>query len=211
MNDKLDAVRHSLLLIPAFLATLGCHTSLASQASGEPGDPLQSTDRFDLVVYGVDLDRAEHEVFLRTNLDFGSEWVSLGTLGDTASRSDETWTAVVFFDLSTERFLGQDFRESYLHLRIITRDGAPGSRVSAFYATPHVDRSLVRPQQLQRLIEDDPLAVERTSLASHVQPKPAELQPGVHYIEYIRAPMKHTKPGVMEVKQLQVEWRNRDG
>lgn len=213
MKDTPSHARSQSTLLLALLATVGCHTAGTSQAPGQTAPGQTTAERFDLVVYGFDFDPAEHEVFLRTNLDFGAEWVSLGTLDPNSrgSRGDDDWATVVFPELSTERFLGQDFRESYLDLRIVTRDGSDGSSVSAFYAMPHAPNVQQRAPEIRRAIESDPLTVAGRSIARHVQPRPHPLRPGMEYIEHVRAPMHDALPGVMEVEQLQVEWRNRDG
>lgn len=210
MNQKSSSTVRTAFLLLAVFATFGCHTPGISQSPGSPAAQHPPGDGFDLVVYGADFDRGEHEVFLRTNLDFGSEWVSLGFLAAAAGASQADGATAIFTDLSTERFLGQDFRESYLDLRIITREPSNGSSVSAVYAMPHVPASRDAAARIRHLIETEPMAIEHNSLASHVQPRPRSLQPGIEYIEHVRAPMKHTLPGVMEVEQLQVEWRNRD-
>lgn len=209
MNESMNGTRHRLLSLLTVMATLGCHTAATSQSAGQIPAPLEPTERFDLVLYGSDFDPDEHEVFIRTNLDFGSDWVSLGTIAPAANGGDPAWGAVVFTDNETARFLGQDFRESYLELRITTRDGSDGSRLSAVYVMPHVAQAADAQPHIARLIEEDPRLVEQHSLASHVQPTPHPLRPGPDYVQHVRIPMKHALPGVMEVQQLQVEWRNR--
>lgn len=211
MNHRPDATRRTTLFLLAIAASLGCHTAGTSQSTTTPIAGQGSDQQFDLVVYGFDFDPGEHEIFLRTNLDFGAEWVSLGTLDAAPPRgsSGNAWAAAVFPDLSTERFLGQDFREHYLDVRVVTRGDSDGSSVTAFYAVPHIPGAPNVAAEIRRLIEEQPLAVEHHSLASHVQPRPQPLEPGVEYVEHVRAPMKHTLPGVMEVEQLKVEWRHR--
>lgn len=213
MSDRLNGTPHRTLALLALLSALGCQTPGTAQLQGQAAALQPPSDRFDLVIYGQDFDPAEHEVFLRTNLDFGSEWVSLGNLDAAVSDgvTRDGWATAIFPDLSTERFFGQDFREQYLEVRILTRDGVDGSAISALYVMPHSARAREAAPRIQQLIESDPVTVEQHSIASHVQPSPRALEPGVEYVEHVRAPMKHTLPGVMEVEQLQVEWRNRDG
>ncbi|MDX1673156.1 MAG: hypothetical protein R3314_00035 [Longimicrobiales bacterium] len=193
----------TLLLVTA--TALGCGTPGTAQDT-RPEPTFAPEDlRFDLFIYGADLDAGEHEVFLRTNLDFGGEWESLGSI----STHGTGWGTAVVANLSAHRYFGQDFREMYLDLKIATSENADGARIAAIYAVPHVpgiDRHLDR---INRLIENDPGTVEAASIASHVQPAPATLRPGAEVVEHVRAPMKHELPGVAEVKQLQVEWRNR--
>lgn len=210
MNNRPYGIKHIALFLLAIAASFGCHTAGTSQSPTHSFAGQGTDQQFDLVVYGFDFDPGEHEIFLRTNLDFGAEWISLGTLDPAppVGSSHNAWVAVVFPDLSTERFLGQDFRESYLDVRIVTRGDSDGSSVSALYAMPRT-AAANSAAEVRRLIEHEPLAVEHHSLASHVQPKPRPLEPGVEYIEHVRAPMKHTLPGVMEVEQLKVEWRHR--
>lgn len=210
MKTPSGATRTSFLVLVTALATFGCHRSGMSQTV--PSTEPAPTGTFDLLVYGHDLDPGEHEVFLRSNLDYGAEWISLGTITNPAASADDpTWGTAIFTGLSTQRFLGQDFRESYLDLRITTADASDGSLVGAFYAVPHTGEAAEALPRITRMIETDPVAVERASIASHVQPSPVALEPGEAHVEHVRAPMTDRRPGVMEVLQLEVEWRNRDG
>lgn len=192
----------------ALLATLGCQSTGASQTAQRPDPRGALAERFDLVIHGLDFDPGEHEVFLRTNLDFGAEWESVGLIEPERGAAGE-WATVVLPGLSTERFFGQDYRENYLDLRIVTANQADGSQMAAVYAVPHTPGAGDAAERITALIVDDPIAVERVSIASHVQPRPAELRPGEEYIEHVLGPTKHIKPGVAEAEQLQVEFRNR--
>lgn len=211
MKRAARGTRQRLLPLIAVVAAVGWHTAATAQTSAQPGDFPVPTERFDLVIYGFDFDPGEHELFLRSNLDYGAEWVSFGPIDPAPRHSDDDagWTAVVFADISTERFLGQDFRESYLEVRIGTRSASDGSLLSAIYAMPHLARAPEAAPRIAHLIESDPVRVKHHSLASHVQPAPQTLGPGPDYVQHVQAPMKHTLPGVAEVEQLQVEWRNR--
>lgn len=196
----------------AVLTTAACHAQSASQAPPAPAPQLGRTaaapETFDLVVYGSGFHTGQHEVFLRTNPDHGAGWVSIGTLDPVAS---DAWAATVFPELQTERFLGQDFRESYLDLKIVTAGAGEHPRVSAIYAMPHVPPAPGAAAAITRLIETRPRSVEALSIASMVQPAPVALRPDRDYVEHVRAPLADPRPGVLEVLQLIVEWRNREG
>lgn len=209
MHPQPRPARLSGLLGLVALATLGCHTPGTAQHADPEPQFAPEGQSFDLVIYGHDLDPGEHEILLRTNLDFGGEYVSMGTID--VHEADERWISAVFPDLSARRFLGHDFREMYIDVRIVTADAADGGRLTAIYALPHVDGLASHVHRLTRLIEQQPQRVEAASLASHVQPSPAELAPGTAVVQHVRVPMKHRQPGVAEVEQLQVEWRNRGG
>lgn len=197
------------LALFALLATLGCQSVGSSQAAARPDAARgQADQRFDLLVYGLDLNRGDHEVFLRTNLDFGHEWESIGRIAADGASGDR-WGTAVFPGLSGERFLGQDVRENYVDVRIVTTGGADGAHLAALYAMPHAPRARGGTAQVTRLIEDDPTAVERRSFMSLVHPKPVALRAGAEYVGHVIGSVKHSGPGIKEVEQLKIEWRNR--
>lgn len=46
--------------------------------------------------------------------------------------------------------------------------------------------------------------VRRHSVALHVRPRPVQLSADTPFIEHLEAPIRHRKPGVMEVEWLEI-------
>lgn len=212
MLERISWTCRGPLLLVALLAAAG--GPRAATAQTPPPNDLRdpAVRQFDLVVYGFDLDAGEHEVFLRTNPDFGYTWESVGTLRAQApagSDSNGRWATAVIPALSSDRYFGQDIRESQVAARIATAAGADGSRLSAVYATPHVPgQGPAFAQQLTRLIEQEPEVLEKYSLGRLVHPRPAVLRAGEGFIALVLAPVRHRPAGVLEVENLEIEFRN---
>jgi hypothetical protein len=110
-------------------------------------------------------------------------------------------------DHSTARYLGQDIRENYIALKITTTQDDPEGTLRAAYAVPTAERyDDATCKRLAALIAKQPGAVRRHSLASHVRPRPAALS-GASFVEHLEAPIRHRKPGVMEVEWLEILFR----
>ncbi|MFB6240198.1 MAG: hypothetical protein ABEJ46_01290, partial [Gemmatimonadota bacterium] len=185
---------------------------------------IRAEERFDLWIYGRDFDHVEHSVYLRTNPGHGEEWELIGHFNperdregfrpearDSLVRSlDARHGAVVFHGLRRGRFLGGDIRERHLTVRITTRKGADGSELSAVYAMPHrPTRSYRTEEEITRLIEERPRTVRVNSLAHHVRPLPARLEPGAPWTEKVEAPVRGMEPGVLEVEWLDLLWEKK--
>jgi mannobiose 2-epimerase len=176
-------------------ATLAPGAAPTEKATRAPADSL-----FDLVLYGRGL-ASDRRVFLRTNPGFGEAWKQVGP---PASRRDPSgWGAVVVRGLSRERFLGQDFRENYLALKVASPARAGAARLAAVYAVPHDARNTT--ERLAEAIRERPGIVRRRSLASYVRPRAARLDGGgAPFVEKIEAPVRYRRPGVAEVAWLEV-------
>ena len=167
----------------------------AAEPTRAPADSL-----FDLVLYGRGLADGR-QVFLKTNPGFGENWERVGP---PASHRDTTaWAPVVVRGLSRERFLGQDFRENYLALKVASPPRAGAARLAAVYAVPHDARNTT--ERLAEAIRERPGRVRLRSLASYVCPQAARLDAGgAPFVEKIEAPVRYRRPGAAEIAWLEV-------
>jgi len=165
--------------------------------------PNTSVDQFDLILVGDQLSPTVHQVELRTNPTRGGSWTSLGE-----TRCAEAGDVLVIPGLSRSRYYGQDRRENHLSLRITTTGDASRGRLRAVYAVPHTDwTNNAACTKLARLVRGDPQTVRRYSLATYERPRPARLTSGAPFIDHIEAPIRHRRPGVMEVEWLNILFR----
>ena len=183
--------------------------AVASSAPTGSNAAAPADSLFDLVLYGPDLRSGTHRVFLKTNPGFGNAWEPIGTLSPpdaerrTGVPNESTWETVLLTKLRRERYLGQDFRENYLALKIVTvAEGPIPSKLSAAYAVPHHRRNTTA--HLHDALRTQPLDVRTHSLASYVRPRPAPLQSDTPFVEKIEAPVRYERPGEAEVAWLEV-------
>jgi len=180
-------IRRALLL-------LGLGLSMGLPTAAQP-----SVDRFDLVLAGDRLPPAAHAVALKTNPTQGASWTTVDAVA-----CEETAHIQVVPSQSAAQFLGQDLRENYLALRLGATDASDGV-LRAAYALPAADRwSDARCARLSRLVRTAPQTVRRHSLAAYERPRPVRLRSDAPVITHIEAPVRHRKPGVMEVEWLNV-------
>jgi hypothetical protein len=179
------------------LLLLGVALWSAPPAGAQSGPPVE---RFDLVLVGDHLRTETHRVALKTNPTVGAAWRSLD---DTACPG--TARLLVVPNLSVSQYLGQDVRENHLTLRVRTPSPTGSNRgaLRAVYALPFAG-SLTPSActRLLRLTRTTPHTVRRHSLASHERPRPLPLRPGTPFLEHVEAPVRHRRPGVMEVEWL---------
>ena len=160
--------------------------------------PAPAVDTFDLVLVGDSLSASTHRVALKTNPTAGAAWTTIGE-----ARCSETERLLVFPAQPTVRYLGQDIRENHLALRVTAETG--GGTLRAAYAVPSTnDLDATACAQLARLVETQPMSVRRHSLAAYERPRPAQLRPATPFIDHVEAPIRHRKPGVMEVEWLEI-------
>ncbi|MFB6230317.1 MAG: hypothetical protein ABEL04_04100 [Salinibacter sp.] len=190
-------LRRVLLLGGVLLAVLGA----VSWAPAQPDPPVE---RFDLVLFGSNLGPASHRVALRTNPWRGGEWATVAPADRPAQCTAQPGLRAVP-NLSAARYLGQDIRENYIALRVtVTRAAAPGT-LRAAYAVPSADTlDAGACERLATLIAEDPAMVRRHSIATYVRPRPVQLSAEAPFIEHLEAPVRHRKPGVMEVEWLEI-------
>lgn len=182
--------------------------SIALLALLAPGlsaaQPTSSVETFDLVLFGTGLSPSAQEITLKTNPWRGDAWTPVPTTNGPAPCASSSALRVVP-GLPTARYLGQDVRENYVALKISPFSEDPNGQLRAAYALPSVDTlGAAACERLVTLIETDPATVRRHSLAAHVRPRPATWSVDTPLIEHLEAPVRHRKPGVMEVEWLEI-------
>lgn len=188
----MQRARFIALILANFLVILGPVVS---------AQPAASVDSFDLVIVGDSLEGADARVSLKTNPAEGHQWTALAT--EKCTGEDHLR---VYPTLSVRQYVGQDIRENYLAMKVVV-DG-PGGRLRAAYAVPSVDSlTAAACQQLRSLAENAPMVVRRHSLAVYERPRPAPLRPDTPFIDHVEVPVRHRKPGVMEVEWLNILFR----
>jgi len=180
----------------ATIVLIGVWTGVLAPAAAQLDT---SIDQFDLLLVGDQLSPSAHQVGLRTNPTRGGSWTSLSE-----TRCAGVEGVLVIPDLSVARYYGQDRRENHLSLRITTTSNAPQGRLRAVYAVPHDDWTDATCTQLARLMRSDPQVVRRHSLATYERPRPARLTSDDPFIDHVEAPIRHRRPGVMEVEWLNI-------
>ncbi|MFB6274229.1 MAG: hypothetical protein ABEL51_15190 [Salinibacter sp.] len=177
---------------------LGCALLPLLLAGPSVAQPTPPVDSFDLVLVGQQLDAPAHQIALKSD-----RWVSVDSRSTSGACPTQPRLHVVP-EFATARFLGQDIRENYVALKITTTRDTIGT-LRAAYALPTVaPLSGTACRRLASLIATDPATVRRHSVAGHVRPRPASLSPEAPLIEHLEAPVRHRKPGVMEVKWLEI-------
>ena len=180
----------------ATIVLIGAWTGILAPVAAQSNP---SFDRFDLILVGDQLSPAVQQVELRTNPTQGGSWTSPGE-----TRCAEVGGVLVIPDCASARYYGQDRRENHLSLRITTTENASQRRLRAVYAVPHNDWTNATCTQLARLVRSDPQTVRRYSLATYERPRPARLTSEEPFIDHIEAPIRHRRPGVMEVEWLNI-------
>ena len=183
----------------ATIVLMGAWTGILAPVAAQSNT---SVDQFDLILVGDQLSPAVHQVELRTNPTQGGSWTSPGE-----TRCAEVGGVLVIPDRASARYYGQDRRENHLSLRITTTGNVSQGRLRAAYAVPHDDWTNANCTQLARLVRSDPQTVRRYSLATYERPRPARLTSEEPFIDHIEAPIRHRRPGVMEVEWLNILFR----
>ena len=190
------------MTLPSLLRTIVCACVLGALGPVAVGQSTPPVETFDLVLVGDSLTPSAHRVSLKTNPTAGARWTSLGD-----ARCTGTERLMVLPDLSTERYVGQDLRENYIALKMTTE--MEGGLLRAAYAVPSADRMDADAcTRLARLVREQPMTVRRHSLAVYERPRPVRLRPGTPFIDHVEAPVRHRKPGVMEVEWLEILFRS---
>lgn len=170
-------------------------------ADGAVAQPTAPADTFDLVLVGDHLRAETHRVALKTNPTAGSVWIPLDD-----ARCAGTSQLMVLSFLSAARYLGQDIRENHLTLRITTQSSSETrGALRAVYAMPSVktlDRAACA--QIARRAQAAPDTIRHHSLATYERPRPIPLQPGSPFLDHVELPVRHRKPGVLEVEWLNI-------
>lgn len=167
-------------------------------ATAQPAPP---TETFDLVLYGDQLGDVSDHVQLKSNPWRSDEWVAIGQKHRTACTGQ---TSVrVLRALPAGEYLGRDIRENHIALKVAAT--ASEGALRAAYALPSADAlDGAACRRIAELVRTDPAAMRGHSLASHVRPRPVSLSGPKPFIEHLEAPIRHRKPGVMEVEWLEI-------
>lgn len=152
---------------------------------------LQPRKRFDLWLYGYDLDHAEHTVYVRR--PGTDDWTFLGVVNPQRDRNayveqarpehiysyDEEWHAVVFHGLRRARHLAPDSLGARLEVKVTTHADSDTSRFGAAYMMPyHATRHYTTEKTATSRIEKQPRWMGVNAIGHHVRPHPDTLRPG---------------------------------
>lgn len=187
----------SLLLLCLVLLVSGFGTPVGAQ-------PTPAIEEFDLVLVGNHLNTDDHQISLKTNPSRGGEWTAVDR-PDQSIHCSTTDDVLVVSALSAQQYVGQDIRENHLSLKITTLNANSEGTLRAIYALPSINSLNENGcTRLARLIRATPATVRRHSLASYARPRPASLQADAPFIDHVEVPVRHHKPGVMEVEWLEI-------
>lgn len=172
---------------------------LCNAATAQTSD--QQPSRFDLVIFGSNLDANSTRVWLKENPGINNNWQQLPS-GNAASHSAGSFSILVFSGLSTEKFAGQDIRENYIALKVTSNGDAELRAVYALPSSTYTPNALGK--RLHSLIQSHPVELQKYSIASQLRPRPVALSQNSPFVEHIEMPVRHLKAGVQEVKWLDV-------
>lgn len=184
-----------------FKNIFGLFACLLFASIGTAQPPAESPSEFDLLIFGKNLDSTV-EVLLKENPGTKNSWQKLDS-GRLISDQKETFSTLLFSNLSTDKFAGQDIRENYIAIKVTPAEGR-NIHIRAFYALPHVDHSRNTLQKTLTAIQSDPQQIKTFSLANLVFPRSQSISGNNELIEHIEMPVRHLKPGVQEVKWLDI-------
>lgn len=188
MNSKLV---FKLLLLSAFWMAPW------APAAGQPSD--MEPQHFDLVLFGRNLTEGDLQVALKVTPGTRDEWTDIKSTSKKGRHTGRGYTTLVLTDLPVRKYIGQDIRENYLALKIVTEKGA----LHAVYAVPSAGRPASEvARHLHPLIIGKPLRVQQYSYAWHIRPRPFVFTGSQPFIEHIEAPVRHLPAGVQEAKWL---------
>lgn len=159
----------------------------------------QIPEYFDLIIFGSNLNAETISVSLKKNPGIKNNWQKLED--EIEEKGDENNGILIFRNLSTNTFAGQDIRENYIAMKLSSSENA---EMKAIYALPHTDlKSSELGSKLHFAIQHQPKNLQQFSIASQVRPRPISIA-GKGLIEHIEMPVRHIKPGVNEVRWLDI-------
>ena len=159
--------------------------------------------QFDLAVFGQDLHASNVQVWLKENPGINNNWVKLDNEKAVTS-TDDSLTTIIYQGLSTDKFAGQDLRENYLAIKI-KKKGRQTAQIRAAYALPTIKQ---RTDNLHKAIQSHPGKIKKHSIGSLVFPIPQRITNKKTFVEHIEMPVRHLKPGIQEVRWLDVIFSN---
>lgn len=186
-----------MLDLKPLLATF-CLLLIASAAPAQPSN--QEPPQFDLVIFGNNLKTQTTKVWLKENPGTHDHWQQLDG-GKTVS--GHGFSTVIYSNLSTARFAGQDIRENYIAVKIGTAN-SESLHIRAAFALPHLDDINQMSDKIRQAIQLNPKQLQQHSIASLLLPRPQTVSPDQKMIEHIEMPVRPLKPGVQEVRWLDI-------
>jgi len=181
-------------LLVYFCLLLLASAGLAQSSSQQPA-------RFDLVIFGSDLSLQETEVWLKENPGTADNWHKLES-GLVAKTTNSKHTTLIYRGLETNKFAGQDIRENYISIKLRI-DNQQNAQLRAAYALPHLENTDEITNKIHQAIQSHPAKMKEHSMATLVFPRPHSLSQKA-VIEHIEMPVRHLKPGVQEVRWLDI-------
>jgi len=155
--------------------------------------------QFDLAIFGQHLNASSVQVWLKENPGINDNWIKVGN-GQTVISSDDSFTTIVYSGLDTDKFAGQDLRENYVAIKIKTK-GQQTAQIRAAYALPTIEQAT---DNLHKAIQYHPGKIKEHSMGSLVFPRPQRVTSKKTFLEHIEMPVRHLKPGVQEVRWLDI-------
>ncbi len=173
--------------------------ALTSIAGAQTTEKLPA--QFDLVIFGSNLDANSTRVWLKENPGSNNNWQQLDS-EQVISPENDQFSSMVFRNLPSEKFAGQDIRENYIAIKIA---GGEQGELRAIYALPSIDNpENESANKLHVIIKNDPQQILSYSIASYTRPRPISISGESEFVEHIEMPVRHLKPGIQEVKWLDV-------
>lgn len=169
-------------------------TANAQNSAGQPS-------QFDLVIFGSNID-SNTEVMLKENPGTENSWQKLDS-GTLITDEESEFSSFFFNNLSVEKFAGQDIRENYIAIKINPSAGSE-QHIRGLYALPHVDHSPNTQQKIHATIRSYPEQIRKYSLGKLIFPRAQSVSGDNIFTEHIEMPVRHLKPGIQEVKWLDI-------
>lgn len=187
-----------------FKNIFGLLACLLFASIGSAQTPAELPAKFDLVIFGNNLDFTT-EVFLNENPGIEAKWHKLDSAHVISDEEDE-FTSLLFSSLSTKKFAGQDIRENYIAVKISSVVDSI-QHIQALYAFPHINYSSNKLQAIHTAIHTEPKRMRKFSLGTLIFPRPQLISGQNGFTEHVEMPVRHLKPGVQEVKWLDIIFR----
>jgi len=159
----------------------------------EETEQLSPEERFDLWLYGYDIDHVEHKIFLKDFSGSLPEWEFIGSINpqqddpgyhpgvstDFSYSGNEKWKAVCFHALSRRSFLLPISHGDYrMELKIISSKG-DDSKLAACFALPYPSADhYITEKDMTGLIQNHPRWLKVESLCQAVFSQPKNLSSG---------------------------------
>lgn len=179
----------------------GLFACLLFVSIGSSQNPAEQPPNFDLVIFGNNLD-SNTEVLLNENPGTENNWQKLDS-GHVISDEKSELTSLLISNIATKKFAGQDIRENYIAVKINPSAGNT-QNIRALYVFPHEEYSSDNHQKIHTAIQSYPNQIRKYSMASLIFPRSQSLSANNGFTEHIEMPVRHLKPGVQEVKWLDI-------